>query len=94
MTTTKQPLCPIDGRKSFYGKAHIVTTAEGHRFCKSYGTIVCGIVNGKLERYWKGYSATTMRHINAFIDTCGVSGGGKAWWNSLPVCKNEIAKGL
>ena len=33
----------------------------------------------------EGYSATTMRHINAFIEMFGISGGGKKWWDALPV---------
>jgi len=26
-----------------------------------------------------------MRHINAFIEMFGISGGGKKWWDALPV---------
>lgn len=85
-----------DGRKSFYGKALVKMDDVGiHLY--SYGTHVCSIVleNGEMfprpvfERYWSGYSATTMRHINAFVATFGglygIRGGGKAWWDSLEV---------
>ena len=46
------------------------------------------IRNGNFERLWSGYSATTMRHINSFIDTFGTNGGGKAWWDKLAVTEN------
>lgn len=32
-----------------------------------------------------GYSATTMRHVNSFLQFFGVAGGGKSWWDSLEV---------
>ena len=80
-------LMPIDGRKSFYGKAKVYVKG-GMRVLKSYDTEVCAIdPAGNVLRYWGGYSATTMRHINAFLKTFGVPGGGKAWWDSLPVLR-------
>lgn len=78
-------LYPIDNRKSFYGKATVFVFDDGDIELKSYDTIVCRIRNGEFQRLWDGYSATTMRHINAFIDTYQISGGGKAWWTSLEV---------
>lgn len=82
---TKTVLSPHYGQKSFYGKAHIITTAEGQRFLKSYNTIVCGIVDGKFERYWNDYSATTMRHINAFLYACDCETINKSVWDKLSV---------
>lgn len=79
-------LRPINGRKSFYGKASVIEKDNGDIELRSYNTIVARIRNGKFERLWDNYSATTMNHINSFIDTYGVSGGGKAWWISLEVC--------
>lgn len=79
-------LRPINGRKSFYGKASIIEKDNGDVELRSYDTIVARIRNGKFERLWDSYSATTMNHINSFIDTYGISGGGKAWWTSLEVC--------
>lgn len=38
--------------------------------------IVARIRNGRFERLWSGYSQTTMNHINSFIDTYGIDGGG------------------
>lgn len=79
-------LKPINGRKSFYGKAAAIEKDNGDIELRSYNTIVARIRNGKFERLWSGYSATTMNHINSFIDTFGIDGGGKAWWDSMEVC--------
>lgn len=54
------------------GKVDVLETKRGI-FCKSYDTIVVGIVNGKLQRYWNGYSKTTMNHIGAFVTDYNVS---------------------
>ena len=79
-------LIPTNGRKSFYGKASVTEKDNGDIELRSYNTIVARIRNGNFERLWDGYSATTMNHINSFIDAYGISGGGKAWWASLEVC--------
>ena len=78
-----------DGRASFYGKA--VVLDEGTTLTLlSYGTKVAKITENPygqrtFERLWSGYSATTMRHVNAFIDLYGISGGGKSWWDAQKV---------
>lgn len=76
-------------RKSFYGKcAAIVSNEETDKntYLLSYDTIVCYVDEaGKVHRTWSGYSATTMRHINAFLRYCGINEGGKAFWDALPV---------
>jgi hypothetical protein len=82
---TMYELKPTNNRKSFYGKAMVINKDNGDIELKSYNTIVARIHNGKLERLWSGYSVTTMNHVNSFIDTFGISGGGKAWWESLEV---------
>lgn len=48
------------------GKVQAIET-KGGIFCQSYGTVVCGIVRGKLKRYWGGYSKTTMAHVGQFV---------------------------
>ncbi len=78
-------LKPNNGRKSFYGKAEVIERDNGDIELRSYNTIVARIRNGKFERLWDSYSATTMNHVNAFIDLFGIRGGGKAWWTSLEV---------
>ena len=74
-----------DIRKSFYGKAKVTELDNGDIELTSYNTVVCRIHNGVFQRLWNWYSATTMRHINAFIGFYGIEGGGKAWWNSLEI---------
>lgn len=84
MTTTYE-LKPTNNRKSFYGKAEVIKRDNGDIELKSYQTIVARIREGRFERLWNGYSVTTMNHINSFLDTYGISGGGKAWWTALEV---------
>ena len=79
-------LQPNDNRKSFYGKAKIIYNDNGEIYLKSYDTEVCKIMpGGVFVRLWNGYSATTMRHVNAFVDYFHIPGGGKAWWMQQPV---------
>ena len=74
-----------DRAKSFYGKAKVIET-DGETLLQSYDITVCKIdKSGEFVRMWEGYSATTMRHINAFIEMFGIPGGGKKWWDALPV---------
>lgn len=78
-------------QKSFYGKAHIIRRDDGIIELKSYDTIVGFIDGNEFHRTWSGYSVTTMNHVNAFLDHFGLTGGGKAWWNSLPIAKRTYA---
>ena len=87
MMTTYE-LKPTNNRKSFYGKAKVIEKDNGDIELRSYETIVARIRNGKFERLWSGYSATTMNHINSFLDTFGIDGGGKAWWIALDVVES------
>ena len=57
-----------DRQKSFYKKAYVLVDEDGNWYLESYGTMVCGMTyQGEFERYWGGYSVTTMRHIKEFI---------------------------
>ena len=79
-------LKPMDGKKSFYGKAQVVKEWSGAYTLKSYDTSVAYIDDdGKFHRLWSGYSATTMRHVNAFLAAFGIDGGGKSWWDKQPI---------
>lgn len=79
-------LKPTDSRKSFYGKAKVIKKDNGETVLQSYETDVCKInSNGEFVRLWDGYSATTMRHVNSFLNLVGIAGGGKAWWDNQPV---------
>ena len=81
---------PVDGRKSFYGKAKAyIDDNTGVVELKSYDTIVARIEGGNFYRLWNDYSATTMRHIRAFISEFNLPFDGSAkWWRSLPVTEN------
>lgn len=88
--TNVYELRPYDSHVSFYKKAMIYEEADGSIWLKSYQTFVCRINSkGDFERLWCGYSATTMRHINAFCCKFGIAGGGKAWFESLPVVEED-----
>ena len=64
-------LSPVDGRKSFYGKAKVLIDENGTKYLLSYDTIVASRnADGKLFNHWDGWSATTGRHIKAF---CGLN---------------------
>lgn len=74
-------LSPVDGHKSFYGKA-IVRIDEKGEILYSYNTpVMVRRPNGKLDRLWDGWSATTGRHIAAF---CRI---GKKEWDKMKVVK-------
>lgn len=74
--------------KSFYGKAKVIEKDNGEKVLQSYNTEVCKITEGgEFVRLWSGYSATTMRHINSFLQFFGIAGGGKAWWDAQPVAQ-------
>ena len=78
-------LQPTDAHKSFYRKAHCIED-NGIYYLKSYETIVASIdSDGTFHRYWDGYSATTMRHIVAFLNCFGERGITKGDWESLEV---------
>lgn len=76
-------LKPSNGRKSFGGKALIVS--DGRRTALlSYGTVVCWTdVDLNLHRTWDGWSGTTGTHVQAFCDELGVPYKGKKDWVKL-----------
>lgn len=81
-----EKLVPNDNHKSFYGKACVYIRDDGTRVLRSYKTDVAAILpDGTFRRLWEGYSFTTMRHVNAFAAAYGVDGGGKKWWDALPL---------
>ena len=85
-------LKPRYGSKSFYGKARIahIESKSGrvYEILISYNTAVCMLDSaGRFVRLWNGYSATTAKHIAAFMSRYGLSGVGKHEWLELPVGK-------
>lgn len=80
------PVCGSDRAKSFYGKAKVIETDNGEIILQSYNTMVCKITSsGEFVRLWSGYSVTTMRHINSFLQLFDIGGGGKAWWDAQKI---------
>lgn len=72
-------LSPVDGRKSFYGKAKVYIDSQGNETLYSYDTAIARKdKQGNITRLWCGWSATTGRHIKAF---CGMN---KAEFTRLP----------
>lgn len=71
---SKYELRPVDGKKSFYGKAFVVVENDGSETLYSYDTpIIKRTASGELVRLWNDWSATTGRHIQAF---CGLNKAG------------------
>lgn len=78
----------LDSRKSFYGKTKVIEEANGETVLQSYNTKVCKVTpSGEFVRMWSGESATTMRHINSFLQFLGMPGGGLAWWRGQEVAQ-------
>lgn len=77
----------LDGHKSFYGKARVMECTNGETLLQSYDTIVCKLdADGNFVRLWSGYSATTQRHINSFLQLNRLDEfQGKATWDKMPV---------
>ena len=72
-------------QKSFYGKA-IVEIAGSTKLLYSYETKVCTLTGkGNFFRNWHGYSATTMKHVNAFREANNLPAIGKKQWEAMPV---------
>lgn len=74
--------------KSFYGKAKVAILENGDEVLFSYGTpiIYKDLNKGKAYRLWDDWSATTGRHIAAFI------GINKKGYQALEYRKMEIKK--
>lgn len=77
-------------QKSYYQKAFVLQDNDGNVYLQSYRTIVCGFVGGKLERYWDGYSRTTMNHLNDFMKFINMPQMNKKSWNDLKVVNCNI----
>ena len=66
-------LSPVNGRKSFYGKAKLMYNPENRaHYLRSYNTTMAGYVDGKMRRYSEERTQTTSTHLAAFFDACGV----------------------
>lgn len=72
-------------QKSFNNKALVKEENANTAILISYNTTVCKIQNNKLVRLWNDYSATTLRHINAFCTAYNLPTMTKKQWENLPV---------
>lgn len=73
-------LRPTDGRQSFYGKALVQVEENGEKILYSYLTKICSKdKNGKIKRFYDGWTQTTGIHIKAF---CGLN---KKEFEALPI---------
>ena len=76
--------------KSFYNKAIIEIDDETNEYTLySYGTKICSIKNNVITKYWDNYSVTTMKHINSFLEFCGLEKINKKLWLNLKTEKHE-----
>lgn len=73
-------MAKFDSRKSFYGKAIVVTSPTPfgeYNSLYSYGTLVAETVNGN-ARVYGFYSPTTLRHIKEFLKQNGFKAESKS----------------
>lgn len=76
-------LIPHNGKKSFYGKA-IVNEYNGKKVLTSYKKEVAAIdKDGSFMKLWRGYSNTTMTHVNSFRIENGLQPISKKQWLEL-----------
>ena len=68
-----------DSRKSFYGKAHVITDDDGTQILYSYDTPVVKIKDDKVEllAQWDS-SQTTLRHVKEFLRQNGFEATSKS----------------
>lgn len=86
-------LSPVNGRKSFYGKAKLMYNPENRaHYLRSYNTTMAGYVDGKMHRYSDERSMTTSTHLASFFDACGVRMTTKEFY-ALP-CENAPTLGI
>ena len=67
-------------------KATWYTDSDGAKVLRSYTTDVLKIYRGRVYKLWEGYSATTAKHINAFLLLNGYAGISKRDWIMAGKC--------
>lgn len=79
-----------DAKGNAYAHAQVVECARYHALL-SYGTMVCRVLLGggdccaRFVRHWRGYSATTLKHVNAFRAWHDMPKLTRKAWESMPV---------
>ena len=83
------PACGA-GQKSLYDKALEICTSMGYELISNVTKVARIEVDQdgkKLARLWDGYSATTMRHINAWLQWHGMNPITKKQWEEMEVAR-------
>ena len=66
-------LRPVNGRKSFYGKAKLMYNPKNRaHYLRSYNTTMAGYIDGEMHRYSDERTQTTSTHLAAFFAAVGV----------------------
>ena len=82
-------LQPHDVRKSFYGKC-IINAYDGYDELRSYDTIVAAYhYNTRIMHINGWYSATTARHINAYLHYHGFKTASKKELENWTPCTRD-----
>lgn len=61
----------FDKNKSYYHKARYIEYEDGLKLLISYNTVVAAVHGDVFVNLWGGYSATTAKHINTFLNDNG-----------------------
>lgn len=83
--------------KSFHEKAMVGTNEKGDKYLKSFGFLVCEIINGQVKIHnevEKWDSKSTIRHINNFLYENGFKTGNKNELVELYIEKTKKIKKL
>ena len=77
-----------DAKGNAYAHAQVVECARYHALL-SYGTMVCRVAladgGTRFVRHWAGYSATTLKHVNAFRSWHDLPRLTRKAWEAMPV---------
>lgn len=57
---------------------------------KSYNTVVAAIVGTQFVKLWRGFSVTTLKHVNAFLAAYNGKQLNKREWIEYPTATGEI----
>lgn len=76
--------------KGSYDRAAIIYHTNNSVILRSYYTDIAVIYKGKFYKIWKGFTVTTLKHINLFREENSFPTLNKREWIELPVYENVI----
>lgn len=76
--------------KGSYDRAAIIYHTNNSVLLRSYYTDIAVIYKGKFYKIWKGFTVTTLKHINLFRQEYSFSTLTKRDWIELPIHENVI----